>query len=600
MEQSSSDATESNQVSLGYDIIYYLLAECVNEPGTILNFCRASKRCYELYIRILYRHNVLYGGCSALPWAAKKGNLGLVRKILEIPYMEEFASTAIWNQALKIAQIKDNVGLAEMLFGVKAVQTLIQNAAAVLAGRRVYLPYEFPPLDDDNHLLLKPMFEAAWKGQQNFIKLYLPYVSVDLHDSQSWTLLHYAVASGHNSLIKLLKEEHNANPDLHHHAYYRPIDLAAQHDHSRTVELLLSYGVDPCYKGTSISIAFLLAVSEGRENVVKLFLKDDRIDPNARNDEIRIGGLIGTPLELAISKGRVGVVRFLLDDVRLNPNGRDNRGRPPLVLAATNCLCKSRGEAILDMLLKDKRVDFTARDLDGNNACLAAVKKAYYDRTRMILEAGKIDPNEGDKFGETPAMYAAQHNNRILKLLIEDKRVDLNKKSNSGDTALLRATRMNMTEHVALLLKSRRVNVDQPDNGGNTPMIWACRNWDPVTAALLLKTGSVNLEKKSNIGCTPLMIAIGYSAPGEPYAERIAEMILDTGHDLLDVRYDNGFTLLECAVAQCSEKIVVKLLKTGKVIVTPEAMELCRIDAFKCLLWEYQKRYWRTRRYICL
>ncbi|KAL7947774.1 ankyrin repeat protein [Trichoderma barbatum] len=538
MQHHESESARPEQIPLNENIIYLLLTKYLDKHQDILNFARINKQCYESYISYLHRHNVRYGGCSALEWAAMKDDVELVRKMLEVEQMEEFTPKDMWSDVLNFARVNNNIDLTRLLFQVQTVRTSMERAAA----------------------------------------------------TTGLTVLHHAAIWGHLPLVKVLVEDYGADPDIRNYHALSLIEMAASNGHTAVVEWFCSHDIDHIPNGSSISIALLLAVKEGHENVVRLLLQDDRLDLNARNDGATNIGLSGTPLELAAKYGRDKIVRLLLDDGRVDVNTRNVAGMTPLLLAASSR--EPRSEAVIEALLADERVNATARNNVGRNACILTVISAMYQKTRMILEDGRIDPNQSDNSEQTPAMHAAEGDSlMILGLLMADDRVNLERRNIIGHTALVYAVRANKLNNVERLLNSGRVDVDRGGFVGDTPLMWAFNNKNFTMVKMLLDTGRVDLNKKCPTGKTPLMHALRPTRPLFSMLEMvdIVKMILNTGHDMLNLRYDDGLTILGYEVQNCRRDIVQLLLGTGKVDVTQRAMVLCEDDDITLMLDKYQK-----------
>ncbi|KAL6698483.1 ankyrin repeat-containing domain protein [Trichoderma pleuroticola] len=415
MEQHPSSAAKTVPVYLNVDLFHKVLTRYMDKPRDILNFCLANKKVRDLYIDTLYRHTTRDGGCYALEWAAERDDRDLMSTILGVARMEEFAPKAVWHKVLSIAQEQDNMRVAELLFEKQHVQTSIELAAASKAGRRVR------------------------RGE-----LYLAHVGVDLYSPDNLTALHYAAGRGHFDLAKFLLEEHGANPNLDNNLSSNgPIQAAVVCGHPRLVELLLSKGADPRCYNSSYNHSFMQAVERRvDESIVKLFLQDGRIDPRAQYLNGR------AVLECAIQCNRDGVLH--------EPTEK---------------------RANLNTLLQDERVELSARDRDGCNACTLAAKHGNLGNIRALLLDTRINPDQGDKDGKTPAMYAAagyleegersiqaylaQDKHLVLAALIADERVDLSKRDKDGRTAMHWAVENNRLENVKLLLESGRVDVNQ-------------------------------------------------------------------------------------------------------------------------------------------
>jgi ankyrin repeat protein len=136
---------------------------------------------------------------------------------------------------------------------------------------------------------------------------------------------------------------------------------------------------------------------------------------------------------------------------------------------------------------------------------LALVKK-------LIKEPG-IDLNKGDEYGCTPLLIAAQQrDSRTLELLLSLKKsdgsfaVNVNKSNMDGVTPLLAACQKRDDRTIENLLTVPGIDVNKADNNGETPLLVVCKNKsvDPSIVDALLKDGAVNTANKK--GETPLEI----------------------------------------------------------------------------------------------
>ncbi|KAL6797582.1 ankyrin repeat-containing domain protein [Trichoderma sp. SZMC 28013] len=481
--------------------------------------------------------------------------------------------------------------------------------------------------------LLKPMFGAAKHNQRRLVELYLSHVSVDLQNSNGLTLLHRAAGMGHFDLAQYLLEEHGANPEIRRDGVgFRPIEVAAHDNQPRLVELLLSKGADPRWDGGGFCAGLTSAATHGYEAIAKLFLKDRRIDPRIRDTNGE------SCLELAVIYGSTGIVKMLLEDGRVDPNEQNDRDETPLGLAAQGCrhdivfllldddrvdpngkhtngttplLAASSSNGpdsvpIIEMLLEDSRVDVCARDDDGCNACLLAAKRGILCNVLTLLQHPHIDPNQENNDKKTAAIYAAagyqqqaeatpvylrRNKHFVLKALIEDERVDLNKVDDSGLTAMHWAIRNNRKENVRLLAGSGRFDVNLDGGAGRPALIEACILKSSSMTEILLGCGGVDLSKRNADGETPLMFAIWKAGRENLNIQRSIWLILDNERcNRLDLRYGNGLTILEAAVQAGAKEIVKMLLFTCQGPVTPRAKELCSQRGIREMLDEHRNR----------
>ncbi|KKP00923.1 hypothetical protein THAR02_06966 [Trichoderma harzianum] len=648
MEQDSSNTAEPAPVDLGFDVFDRVLTRYMDDPQDILNFCLANKEYYGHYIGTLYRDNVRYGGSSALEWAAERGFLSVISSILDVPRVEVFAHKDLWGKILSIAQKQNNMRLAELLFERQHVQDFIQIAAAIKAGRPVNRSQEIiTTLDDeefmelDEESLLEPMFEAAKKDQRRLVELYLSHVSVDLQNADGLTALHFAAGNGCYDLAKFLLEVHGANTEIRRNpGGFRPIEVAARDGQLRLVELLLSKGAEPRWDGGAFTWPLTIAAIHDHEAIVRFLLQDPRIDPRIRDGNgescLELATYFGntgvvnilledgradpnernrmneTPLGLAAVRSNQEIVRLFLDDDRVDPNGQHINGMTPLLVASSSFGIQS--VHVVKMLLEDSRVDVHAQDDDGCTACVLAAKHGILRNVKALLRNPHIDPDQGDNNNKTPAMYAAagyirqaeatpnylkRNKHLVLKALILDERVDLNKVDDNGWTAMHWALRRFRRENVQLLADSGRVSFNQDCGPGRRTPTEACILKHNSCTQLLLDSGHLDLSETNSQGETPLMFAVRNAGSDDWDIERSVWLMLEKQRcGRLDLRYDNGLTLLEQAVHAGSQRIVCMLLFTGKGAVTPRAKELCSDAVIREMLDHHRgkpSRWWTTQ-----
>ena len=92
----------------------------------------------------------------------------------------------------------------------------------------------------------------------------------------------------------------------------------------------------------------------------------------------------------------------------------------------------------------------------------------------------------------------------LVKLLLDRKDIDVNKKDNQGYTALWRAACSNRFEIAKLLLDRDDIDVNLSDMGGRTPLFHACHCSHLSIVRLLLKKDGIDPNARDNDGCTPL------------------------------------------------------------------------------------------------
>lgn len=108
----------------------------------------------------------------------------------------------------------------------------------------------------------------------------------------------------------------------------------------------------------------------------------------------------------------------------------------------------------------------------------------------------------------TPLFIASQEGHeKVVKLLLDNSNVDVNKATEDGATPLFIAC-CNGHEKVAkLLLEHPNIEVDKARHNGCTPLHAACQNGHEKIVKLLLSKPAVEVDEATDGGYTPLIIA---------------------------------------------------------------------------------------------
>eukprot|EP01083_Nonionella_stella_P184117 667278_1 len=134
----------------------------------------------------------------------------------------------------------------------------------------------------------------------------------------------------------------------------------------------------------------------------------------------------------------------------------------------------------------------TITAMDSNQAkFFSAIKRKDFEAIRHLLSTGQVDVNGTDAKGQT-ALHGAKGNAEIVRILLEDPRIDMYKANTNDDrTPLISAVEEGYTEVVRIIL-----------NNPNIDMNKATRNflYNPLAFAISVKHTEivrVLLENKS-------------------------------------------------------------------------------------------------------
>lgn len=321
-----------------------------------------------------------------------------------------------------------------------------------------------------------PLHEAAVAGHTQVVSLLLahPRVQADAVDATGATPLVLTCLAQQPAVASILVASPRVDPRLWNvpSARYTPalalLLMAASTnsisllrymlDHERVADI----SMEDCYGQTPLHSA----ASAGHAAAVEVMLASGRVDLNAPSK------LRHTPLSCAVSAGSVGAVRALLRvaDSRVIVDSRDASGQAILHVAS----CAGFSD-VVRALLSDPRVDVNAKDEKGLTALhVVAAKGGCPVVVRVLLDAG-ADPSEV-RGGFTPLHYAAGCRDRhgsaaaaLVRMLLEDPRVDPNRSGHNGATPLHLAVLSNPACFEALM-QDPRVDFNKGDAQGNTPL----------------------------------------------------------------------------------------------------------------------------------
>ena len=183
---------------------------------------------------------------------------------------------------------------------------------------------------------------------------------------------------------------------------------------------------------------------------------------------------------------------------------------------------------------------FLARVAD-DNFVIDVVKSSDYSYFTKLAEGGyKLsDCIDGD--GNNLTMLAAEKSNEesIMNFLLEHHVNDIDACSNSGDTALLKASKKGYTDNVKSLLR-HSANVNIRNNDGMTALMCAIENEHSIIAAELINNGAdVNIKDNKN------KTALIYAASNKN--SEITEALINAKADV-NAKDDKGYTALMYAV----------------------------------------------------
>jgi len=254
----------------------------------------------------------------------------------------------------------------------------------------------------------------------------------------------------------------------------------------------MGYDINSGDFGGHTSLAW--AAHNGHDDVVKMLLELEQVDPNKPNTKGR------TPLSHAAGNGHDGVVKILVGREEVKPNMPDDDGLTPLAWAA-----QAEHAGVVEILLGREGVKPDKADDEGRTPLMWAADAADEEVVKILLGREGVNPDKADDYGWTPLFFAASMGREgIVKRLLRRDEVNPSRPELDGETPLFVAARYGHSEVVKLLLGMESVNPDKPDKHGRTPLSVAAERGHEGVVKILLEQAGVNPDGSDNVGKTPL------------------------------------------------------------------------------------------------
>ena len=145
----------------------------------------------------------------------------------------------------------------------------------------------------------------------------------------------------------------------------------------------------------------------------------------------------------------------MLEDTFLDVNVGNFAGICALQIAIMNS-----HEKVVQLLLNDSRVDVNRRNKQGKTSLYVAVRYDKFYCTKMILERPDVDVNAADREGFSPLMGGIDNMvlTDVIKLLLTDKRIDVNATNVRKESALWRAASYVRLDYIRVLLNHPKID----------------------------------------------------------------------------------------------------------------------------------------------
>ena len=135
-------------------------------------------------------------------------------------------------------------------------------------------------------------------------------------------------------------------------------------------------------------------------------------------------------------------------------------------------------------------INFSTEEGGGYTALYLACSVNHIELVKFLLSNERVDVNKALNNGDNPFLRACSAGNlEVLQLLLNDKRIHVNARDLFGHTGFHLACLNNRCEVIKLLLEDGRIDIHIPNEDYYTPIISACWNASIEVVELILASG---------------------------------------------------------------------------------------------------------------
>ncbi len=312
-----------------------------------------------------------------------------------------------------------------------------------------------------------PLLLASARGNEQIVEALIKAGAyIEVHRWSGDTPLHAAIYGGNLNIVQLLIEQGADVNATDSRMGQSPLMRAVASGNAEIVQALIANGANLNAASSNGFRAIHFAALYGQRDITEML-----VDANA---ETQIpAGEPGSPFLIALSEGYEDVARLLLtDDVYVNMQNSD--GSTPLHEAA------GAGMMELTRDLVERGADLNARlgEIPGNvyepgrgggtTPFLAAARGGHVDTMQLLLSAG-ADPYDQSTDGTGSVLFATRSLNIEAVRLLVELGADVNGASPNRPTALHTAIRFGEDEIVEYLA-GNGADFDVRDHNSRTPL----------------------------------------------------------------------------------------------------------------------------------
>ena len=532
---------------------------------------KSTKEVVDVLIRYGADVNSKHNGTTPLIVACKRGNFGIVQRLLQEPTIDIDAVDSNGSSALHFAvfanskfvtalvtkganpSIKDRSGWTPLDYCIKhnqidAISPLLQSGVQRLPTHEIPIHLaceestavvvdtliQYGANVNKKHNGITPLMVACKSGHYEIVQRLLQESTIDIDavDLNGSSALHFAILT--SEIVTALVTK-GANPNIRDKSGWNPLDYCIRHDQIDAISALLQSSVQ------RLEIPIHLACEKSTTEVVDVLIQYGA-DVNKKHNGM-------TPLMVACKSGHYGIVQHLLQEPTIDFDAVDSTGKSALHFAILT--------SEIVTALATKGANPNIRDKSGWTPLDYAIGHTKIDTISALLQSPyQLDCVQKLPTHEIPIHLACEKSTmKVVDVLIRYG-ADVNSKHNET-TPLMVACKRGHYGIVQRLLKTQKVNVNAQNSNGLTALHFSVQsNSIEIVHTLLLKGADPNIVMTSSFCYTPLVTAC-ISRNLQIVKELLKAKADVNGQD------EDGTTALYMASSKGDLGIAKKLLSSG-------------------------------------
>ena len=415
---------------------------------------------------------------NLLVYAAENGNLSYVNSLIakgaDVNFHDPYYR---YKKPLNMAAAKGHLSVVETLLAQGAKDE--EGAALVAAYSGGHSEVEkllerLAPKPLTAEIADRFMYAALSKGDARRFASVVDLVSQKERDD----FLLYALSHSDKQPLEIVRVLLDKGANINQPSNSKTALMhAADKGYTEIVNLLLAKGAQVNAQ-TDDGTALMEAVTSGHTEIVKVLLAAgaDIKAVHRMGDQVLIMAARQRSYRNPTAVPNAEIVEQLLAH-GADPNARGEWGRTALMLANTSAKVK---------LLVAKGANVDAKDEYGRTALMQAASRGESDTVSALLDSG-ADVNAVDNKGLNALLYSLDEENmahgeehktlpvrraEVARRLLLSKSIDVNAQNSDGETALMRAVRLENVDVIKSLL-AKGADVNRSDVFGDTAIIVA-------------------------------------------------------------------------------------------------------------------------------